>query len=234
MTQIEFHEIPGPCIKIATYRALDDDGTPISDVDWYYAKLWVQERGLALPTFEKWLKSREYFEAHPEIETDIRDGKMEHTNSIIAFPNPDTMKYSSQINPRPRPGKYPLLIEGSTVEKRGIFKRNYVIDGGQRVELANLPEGSDKIDYMPELGILKEVWLANYKNMLPRRPTQSEKRIWKAVERYGLKIPRHDRTEVRVSTVKGIFNPKMRLVVDIRDNLTSLRDRSFRATKTNM
>lgn len=151
-TQLEYENVPSIGLYLSRTKALDENGRTIVSISWYDSKLWVQERGLALPTSKEWSEARAYFEKnYPDIEKDMIENEVEWTDSLIAWPNSDR-KYASNLNPKPKQGKYPLLIEGSTVEKTG---KGYVVDGGERVELPILPRQSGDLDKpIPELGLV--------------------------------------------------------------------------------
>lgn len=156
-TQLRYQEVPRTGLWLATTKALNEQGNPIVSITWYDSKLWVQERGLVLPTSEQWSQAREYFgKKHPEIEKDMITGQVEWTDSLIAWPNSDG-KYANNLNPNPKEGKYPLLIENSVVERRN---GNYVIDGGERLELPNFPRSSDRLkNPIPELELISQAYL---------------------------------------------------------------------------
>lgn len=156
--QLEYEKVPSIGLYLSRTKALDENGRAIVSISWYDSKLWVQERGLVLPTSKEWSEARAYFEKnYPDIEKDMIENANEWTDSLIAWPN-SGRKYASNLNPRPEQGKYPLLIEGSTVEKTG--KGIYVVDGGERVELPILPRQSGDLGKsIPELGLVDGAYL---------------------------------------------------------------------------
>ncbi len=160
--QLQYREVPGLGLYIAQTKALDAQGRPLVNITWYDAKLWTQERNLLLPTSRQWSESRAYLEQeHPDTERDMITGPAEWTDSLIAWPNANG-NYASNLNPMPNPGKHPLLIQGSTVYRKD---GGYVINGGKRVELPNLPKIFGRLDKnIPELGLVNQAYLWSSSN----------------------------------------------------------------------
>jgi hypothetical protein len=157
-TQLEYERVIPIGRYLSRTEALDETGKTIVNISWYLTKLWVQERGLYLPTSSQWSLARAFFEEHfPEIEEDMIDNKVESTDSLIAWPNPENGIYASNIIPIPTPGKVPLLIEDSFVEKTPT---RYVIYGGERKYLPDLPTHSGILkNPIVELGLIKGAYL---------------------------------------------------------------------------
>lgn len=154
--ELQYEQIPSG-LYVATTKALDEIGIPIVVISWYPTKKWVQERGIALPYSREWSTARAYFQTNnPEIEKDMITGPAEWTDSLIAHPNKDG-NYASNLNnprlPTRGNGKYPLLIEGSVVERKN--DGSYVIDGGEVQELPQFPREYDYLQKsIPELGLV--------------------------------------------------------------------------------
>ena len=155
----EYEAIPEIGLYVARVFAHDEKGKPVFNASWYDAKLWTQERGLVLPTCRQWLKALDHFllRAHDDIDYRTIFDLMsyfpiEAVDSLIAWPNQDG-KYASNLDPRPDFGKYPLLVEGSFVEK---YKDRYIVQGGTRIQLDNLLIGNRAQNDIPELGIRKD------------------------------------------------------------------------------
>lgn len=157
-TQLKYENVPSIGLYLSRTKASDEKGRTIVNISWYDTKLWVKERGLVLPTSRQWSEARAYFEkSYPEIEKSMIENEVEWTDSLIAWPNPDSGIYASNINPKPKSGKVPLLIEGSVVEKT---KKGYVIDGGERKELLELPTSNGTLrNSILELGLIKDAYL---------------------------------------------------------------------------
>lgn len=157
-SQLEYEHVPSIGLYLSRTKASDEKGRTIVNISWYDTKLWVQERGLDIPTSYQWSLARAYFEEHfPEIEKNMIKNEVEWTDSLIAWPNPESGIYASNINPIPTPGKVPLLIEGSCVEKT---KKGYVIYGGERKTLPDLPKSSGTLrNSIVELGLIKDAYL---------------------------------------------------------------------------
>ncbi len=155
-TELNYKQVPELNLYVATTKALTD-GRPIVDITWYAAKQWVQERGLVIPTSKEWSAARAYFEKnHLDIERDMISGPAEWTDSLIAWPNKDG-SYSPQLNPKVKQGKVPVLIEGSFVDTRN---GNYLIDGGERVELPTFPKSDGRLrNHIPELGLIEDAYI---------------------------------------------------------------------------
>ncbi|MCX6818993.1 MAG: hypothetical protein NT129_03260 [Candidatus Aenigmarchaeota archaeon] len=146
-------KVPEIGLYVDPYRA-KTRGITDFEKSWYNVKLWTQENGNVLLTSRQLSQARDYFEkdlssisetllVQRELET-----VSELTDSIIAFPAIDGT-YPHVINPNPKPGKWPLLIEGSVVELKGSKKEekyymhhdplsDIIVDGGTRTELPEL------------------------------------------------------------------------------------------------
>jgi len=157
-TRLQYQEVPSIGLYIAITKALDERGISIANIIWYDTKLLIQKQDLLLSSRE-WSEARAFFEVnHPEIAIDMITGPAEWTDSLIAYPSNDG-NYAHNLNvklPKIR-NKVPLVIQGSVVEKRGD---NYIIDGGEVLELPSLPRISGRLlEEIPELGLNEGVYM---------------------------------------------------------------------------
>ena len=219
-TQLRYQAVPSIGLYLATTKALDDKGNPIVNISWYETKLWVQENGLLLPTSKQWIDATAYFRKHhPEMARDMssRDTQnsiAEWADGLIAFPQKGN--YAPNLNPRPKPGKHLLLIEGSTIDRRN--GEGYIVDGGERIELPKLPTQHGELkEPIPELGLISGDFLDDISVLYGQGLTAVVRGLWWPGP-LGLKFYEVAYKWPDISTIPRIgFRPARRSVED--DNI---------------
>jgi hypothetical protein len=143
----------------------------LTSKDWYRTLLGAQN----CVNMRLHVEIADIEDYHPnkQLLENMQSGKPEVVATLIAFPN-DKRKYASNIKPRVKNGKYPVMIEGFTIIEN---KKKYTIEKGIRRPLKEFliertkPKFSD-LESLPfemghshfmkesvdELGLPKEYW----------------------------------------------------------------------------